>query len=206
MGNASDDETLMLAYRGGDARAFEVLYARHKDPLYRYLLRQCRVAAVAEELFQDVWMKLIRARERYEVRAKFTTYLYRLAHNRLIDYYRSQSARVPISYDEDPEEPIIEQIEDTTTREPSNALNTQRQAKQLLGLIAQLPEAQREAFLLREEAGLSLEEIAHTTGTNVETAKSRLRYAVTKLRSGMRQPVDDPRVARTQQRAGEEGS
>ena len=88
MDNAAPDEELMNRYRDGDAHAFEVLYTRHKGPLYRYLLRQCGAAALAEELFQDVWMKLIRARERYEARAKFTTYLYHLAHNRLIDHYR----------------------------------------------------------------------------------------------------------------------
>ena len=78
----------MLCYRDGDAGAFDALYARHKGGLYRYLLRQCREPAAAEELFQDVWMNLIRARARYTVQAKFTTYLYRLAHNRLIDHYR----------------------------------------------------------------------------------------------------------------------
>ena len=98
MDNAAPDEELMNRYRDGDAHAFEVLYTRHKGPLYRYLLRQCGAAALAEELFQDVWMKLIRARERYETRAKFTTYLYHLAHNRLIDHYRRAKAGVPISY------------------------------------------------------------------------------------------------------------
>ena len=87
----SSDEELMLGYRDGDAGAFDVLYARHKGGLYRYLHRQCRDAAAAEELFQDVWMNLIRARTGYTVQAKFTTYLYRLAHNRLIDHYRKNS-------------------------------------------------------------------------------------------------------------------
>ena len=91
MNKTHSDEDLMLGYRNGDAAAFEVLYIRHKGALYRYLLRQCRIAAVAEELLRDVWLNLVRARERYEVRAKFTTYLFRLAHNRLIDYYRRQS-------------------------------------------------------------------------------------------------------------------
>ena len=79
----------MLLYRDGEPGAFDVLYARHKGGVYRYLLRQCREAAAAEELFQDVWMNLVRARAGYTVQAKFTTYLYRLAHNRLIDHYRT---------------------------------------------------------------------------------------------------------------------
>lgn len=179
------DEELMQRYRDGDVRAFEILYTRHKGPVYRYLLRQCGVAALAEELFQDVWMKLIKARERYEVRAKFTTWLYTLAHHRVIDHYRRQAAGVPISYDDDPDEPLIEQVADSELRQPDNEFERRRQAQQLLALLAQLPEAQREAFLLREESGLSLEEIAAVTGVNAETAKSRLRYALAKLRQGM---------------------
>jgi RNA polymerase sigma-70 factor (ECF subfamily) len=185
MDNATPDEELMDRYRNGDARAFETLYSRHKGSLYRYLLRQCGVAALAEELVQDVWMKLIRARERYEVRAKFTTYLYHLAHNRLIDHYRHAKTGVPISYDDDPDDPLIEQVADTEIREPDNELDRRRLGQRLMANITALPEAQREAFLLREESGLSLEEIAKVTGVNAETAKSRLRYALSKLRQGL---------------------
>jgi RNA polymerase sigma-70 factor (ECF subfamily) len=186
MDKTETDETLMMWYQTGDAHAFEVLYARHKGGLYRYFLRQCRVAAVAEELYQDVWLNLIRARERYEPRAKFTTYLYRLAHNRLVDHYRRQASGVPISYDDDPEDaPLIERVADSPERDPENELDARQRAKQLQQLIADLPDAQREAFLLREEGGLSLEEIAQASGVNAETAKSRLRYAVAKLRSGL---------------------
>jgi RNA polymerase sigma-70 factor (ECF subfamily) len=185
MDNAAPDEELMNRYRDGDARAFEVLYTRHKGPLYRYLLRQCGAAALAEELFQDVWMNLIRTRERYEARAKFTTWLYTLAHHRVIDHYRRQAAGVPISYDDDPDEPLIEQVADSELRQPDNELDRRRLGQRLLVQIAALPEAQREAFLLREESGLSLAEIADVTGVNTETAKSRLRYALTKLRQGL---------------------
>jgi RNA polymerase sigma-70 factor (ECF subfamily) len=185
MDDARSDEVLMLGYRDGDAGAFDLLYARHKGPLYRYLLRQCRIAAVAEELFQDVWMNLIRARDRYEPRAKFTTYLFSVAHNRLIDYYRRQAAGVPVSYDDDPDEPLLDRVAASVQVEPDTRADLRAQAQRLLALIAELPEAQREALLLREEGGLSVEEIAQATGVNVETAKSRLRYAVAKLRRGM---------------------
>ena len=90
---ATSDEDLMLAYAAGDAAAFDPLYARHKGGVYRYLLRQCRQGGVADELFQDVWMNLIRARASYEPTAKFATWLYRLAHNRLIDHYRASGRR-----------------------------------------------------------------------------------------------------------------
>jgi RNA polymerase sigma-70 factor (ECF subfamily) len=185
MSDSRSDETLMLDYAAGNAHAFEVLYGRHKGPLYRYLLRQCRLSAVAEELFQDVWMNLIRARGRYEPRAKFTTYLYKMAHNRLIDHYRQQGRGVPISYDDDPDQSLLDRQPAATETQPDSRVDLARQAGQLLRLIEGLPEAQREALLLREEAGMSLEEIAAATGVNMETAKSRLRYAVAKLRQGM---------------------
>jgi len=181
------DEALMERYRDGDAQAFELLYARHKGPVYRYLLRQCG-AALAEELFQDVWMKLIQARRRYEVRAKFTTWLYTLAHHRVIDHYRRQASGLPMSYDEDPDDdPQIEQVADSDARQPDNEFERRRQAQQLLDLLETLPEAQREAFLLREEGGLSIGEIAQATGVAAETAKSRLRYALARLRRGLKE-------------------
>lgn len=177
----------MTLYQHGDARAFEVLYARHKGGLYRYFLRQCGIAATAEELYQDVWANLIRARDRYEPRAKFTTYLYRLAHNRLVDHYRRQASGVPLSYEQDGDEDhLIERVADSPQYQPDNALDARRDAIRLRALIAELPEAQREAFLLSEEGGLTLKEVAQITGVNAETAKSRLRYAVAKLRAGLK--------------------
>lgn len=180
----SSDEELMLGYRDGDAGAFDVLYSRHRGGLYRYLLRQCRDAGVAEELFQDVWMNLIRARQRYTVQAKFTTYLYRLAHNRLIDHYRQRAHAVAVSF-EDEDCPELENLTDHREPPPEQAYDNREQARELLALIAELPEAQREAFVLQQEAGMSVEEIAAATGVTRETAKSRLRYALAKLRQGM---------------------
>ena len=182
----SSDEELMLLYRDGDAAAFDALYARHKGGLYRYLLRQCRDAASAEELFQDVWTNLIRARAGYTVQAKFTTYLYRLAHNRLIDHYRKHSHAAMVSFASEEGEAIAE-LPDTRERPADDALDARRQAGRLLELIAELPEAQREAFLLQQEGGMSVEEIARATGVTRETAKSRLRYAINRLRQGMRE-------------------
>src|SRR5687767_9617109 len=180
----SSDEELMLSYRDGDAGAFDALYSRHKGGVYRYLLRQCREAAVAEELFQDVWMNLIRARAGYTVQAKFTTWLYRLAHNRLVDHYRKTSPAVLVSIEEEEGEAVHE-LPDGRERPADEALDARRHAARLLELIAGLPEAQREAFLMQQEGGMSVEEIAQATGVTRETAKSRLRYAVSKLKQGM---------------------
>ncbi len=196
MGTERSDEELMLAYGHGDFKAFEFIYRRHKGALYRYLLRQCGKADVAEELFQDIWTNLIRARSRYQVRAKFTTYLFRLAHNRVIDHYRRQ-AHSPIQTDRrgnphGADDAVdVADLPDGDYEPIENRLHLERVAARLLQLVDELPPAQREAFLLREEAGLSLEEIADVTGVNAETAKSRLRYAVVKLRNALNEEFGD---------------
>jgi RNA polymerase sigma factor (sigma-70 family) len=185
---ATGDEELMLRYCDGDAGAFDALYERHKGGVFRYLLRQCGNRAIAEELFQDVWMNLIRSRQSYTVQAKFATYLFRLAHNRLVDHYRASRGRAAVSFEED-DCPEIESIVDERQADPAEALNSKRDAARLLALIERLPEAQREAFLLQQEAEMSVQEIAEATGVSRETAKSRLRYALARLREGMREFV-----------------
>jgi RNA polymerase sigma factor (sigma-70 family) len=177
------DEALMLAYRDGDAGAFDVLYARHKGGVYRYLLRQCRNAGLAEEMFQDVWMNLIRARAGYTVQARFTTYLYRIAHNRLMDHFRRHDSGA-VSLDDENAIQIDEPVAPRSA-DPAVGAESRAQAAQLLALLGKLPDEQREAFVLQQEGGMSVEEIAEATGVNRETAKSRLRYALAKLREGM---------------------
>jgi RNA polymerase sigma-70 factor (ECF subfamily) len=177
------DEELMLSYRAGDAAAFETLYRRHKGGLYRYILRQCGNKPAAEELFQDVWMNLISARGRYEVKAKFATYLYQMAHNRVVDHYRRQhtgNPGHPVAADVS-----VDMLPCREQDRPDRQVDLQHQAERLLALVGALPAVQREAFVLREEAGLSVAEIAAVTGVNVDTAKSRLRYAVNKLRNAL---------------------
>ena len=175
----------MLCYRDGDAGAFDALYARHKGGLYRYLLRQCREPAAAEELFQDVWMNLIRARATYTVQAKFTTYLYRLAHNRLIDHYRKHGQAAVTSFDAE-DGPAIEELWTSASgRRPRRPTTSSARPRSCCELVAELPAPQREAFLLQQEGGMSVEEIAAGDRVSRETAKSRLRYALAKLRQGM---------------------
>ena len=174
------DEQLMLQYKDGDSKSFEILYSRYRLPMFRYLQNQCGNAAIAEEIFQDVWMNLVRARERYEVTASFKTFIYRMAHNRLIDYYRKQKHGVPSSYDE--HEELLNREEMSDQISPQRQVAVEQQVNRLLEALAQLPEAQREAFLLKEETGLSVEEIAEMTNVKPETAKSRIRYAMNKIK------------------------
>ena len=176
------DEDLMLAYRDGHPGAFDVLYRRHRGALFRYLVRQCRDRATAEELFQDVWLNLIRARGSYVISSRFTTYLYRIAHNRLIDHYRRRVPAALVSYDEAEDLPDLAAARQA---EPHVAYEAKAQLERVLAVVEDLPAAQREAFVLQNEAGMSIEEIAEATGVTRETAKSRLRYAMNKLRAGL---------------------
>ena len=186
------DEALMLAYGAGRAGAFDVLYARHKGGVYRYLLRHCRNAGLADELFQDVWMNAIRARANYAPTARFTTWLYTLAHNRLVDHWRANGQAKFVSIDEDPEDPdggsarsLVEALPGARNDEPEARAQTRELGTELHAALRALPPEQRDAFLLQYEGGLSLAEIAELTGVGAETVKSRLRYAVAKLRSAL---------------------
>lgn len=169
------DEELMLAYRGGDAGAFETLYARHRGALYRFVLRALKDRSLSEEVFQEVWIRVIDSRSRYQPSAKFTTWLYTIAHNLLVDHWRRKGL-------------ALVELEDDMAAAPDDPAR-QAQAREslarLLQAIEALPVAQREAFLLHEEAGLTAAEIAAATGTNEEAAKSRLRYAMAKLKAAL---------------------
>ncbi len=180
-----DDESLMHAWRTGDAVAFERLYGRHKGGVLRYLLRQTGKRELAEELFQDVWLKVVNARLDYETRARFSAWLYSIAHNRLMDHFR-QHSRARLSSYEDGAATLEEQPA-ASQAQPERAFERKQGAQELLRLLDTLPAAQREAFVLQQEGELSVEEIAAATGVSRETAKSRLRYALAKLRADMRE-------------------
>ena len=183
------DEQLMLAYRDGDAGAFEELYRRHKGRLFRFVLRSIRDRAIAEELYQEIWMRVIEARGRYEVPVpsagqptKFTTWLFTIAHNRLVDHWRKRGLTL-VALDEEGAaraEPAA-----TADYEPHRQLEAKQGLARFVRALEALPPAQREAFLLHEEAGMSVAEIARATGSNEDAAKSRLRYALSKLKEAM---------------------
>ena len=182
------DEALMLAYGAGDAGAFDTLYARHKGGVYRYLLRHCKNAGVADELFQDVWMNAIRVRATYAPTAKFTTWIYTLAHNRLVDHWRATGHVKVASIDDDDDgesRSLVESIPAAANDEPEVRALSGELGAQLRAALESLPDEQRNAFMLQYEGGLSLAEIAEVTGVGTETVKSRLRYATSKLRSAL---------------------
>jgi RNA polymerase sigma-70 factor (ECF subfamily) len=184
----ASDEHLMLRYRDGDGAAFEALYARHKGGVFRYVLRQVGLRSAAEEVFQEIWLNIVSSRARYRVEARFATFLYHVAHNCVIDHFRRKTPLHLISLDDDADEAI--QVPGPARDQPERAVALRQSAAKLLNALALLPPEQREVFLLHEEGGLTLEEIATVTGTGRETAKSRLRYALVKLREGIEHEAD----------------
>jgi RNA polymerase sigma-70 factor (ECF subfamily) len=183
MGAEVDDATLMLRYARGDVRAFELLYERHKGSLYRYLLRLCRSPDLANDLFQEAWGKVIATRARYQAKAQFNTYLFHIAHNCAIDHFRrASSVQERSSEDADG---VIASLPAAMSEWPETQAVAAQVRADFAHALAALPQEQREAFVLYEETGMSLEEIGKVSGVTMETAKSRLRYAVAKLRAAL---------------------
>ncbi len=176
------DEQLMQAYARGDMHAFETLYDRHTLPVWRFVQRSVQNAALADDLVQDVWFSVVRHAPQYEARAKFRTWLFTLAHHRMVDHWRTQKNHTSLDAESEDGSALAEMLAAESGFGPERRLDSRELAQALLDALAALPEVQREAFLLQAEAGMSLAEIAQTTGVSMETAKSRLRYARARLR------------------------
>ena len=179
MGSERTDEELMLAYAGADMIAFETLYRRHRGTLYRFLLHSLRQRADADELFQETWSRAVAARERYRPEAKFSTWLLQIAHNLVIDRFRR--SRPHASAEET--DLLFSRLDAPESEQPDRVLSEFEQRRRLQLALEELPEEQRVTFLLRMENGLGLEEISEVTGAGRETVKSRLRYALARVRA-----------------------
>ena len=185
------DESLMLRYAAGDMAAFDTLYGRHEMGVWRFVLRSVRDPALADDLLQDVWFAVVRHAASYQPTARFKTWLFTVAHNRVVDHFRT--AHQHVSLDGDADGDGIVALADSLAADsgfgPVRQLQSREQAAALIEAVEQLPAEQREAFLLQAEAGMPVEEIARTTGVRFETAKSRLRYARSFLRRRVQELV-----------------
>jgi RNA polymerase sigma-70 factor (ECF subfamily) len=181
-GPGDSDETLIQRYAAGEAAAFERLYLRHEMRVWRYLRRQTRNDASADELMQEVWFAVARDASRYLPTARFTAWLFTIAHNRLIDAVRTSRPAVSLDEMGYDDAQLTEQLTAPPETGPLAAAMARDEAQILRAALGRLPREQREAFLLQVEGGLELGEIAAITGCNFETVKSRLRYARAKLR------------------------
>lgn len=173
--NDVSDQSLVNQYRSGNTAAFDRLYDRYRIPVFNYIYRQVKQQNISEDIFQDVWLRVIGSIEQWKPGSSFSSWLYRIAHNRLVDYWRRlyPDALDPESEVQDPAPSAdhLQFIQDCIER--------------LKALLAILKPEQRDAFVLQQETGLSLEQIAEVTAVGRETVKSRLRYAMQKLRAGL---------------------
>jgi RNA polymerase sigma-70 factor (ECF subfamily) len=178
----------MLAFRAGDARAFEVLVRKHRTPVFNFILRFTGHRARAEDVLQETWLKVVRSAPEYEAKAKFTTWVYTIARNLCVDSARKESYRqaasleAPVNGAEGGEgRPLGEALPDEGVSPERGAYNA-RVRPLLERALAGLPEEQREVFVLREYSGVPFKEIAEVTGVSENTVKSRMRYALEGLR------------------------
>ena len=169
-----NDEQLMLSYKNGELAAFEMLYHRHKSAVFRFILRHGIETTIAEELLQDIWSSIIQARTNYVNSAKFTTWLYQIARNRLIDYHRTHKSHIQLLDEQNHAESPPNQSDKSAVADTFSKLHQ---------VIRHIPFPQRQAFLLHYQAGLSVPEVAEVTDDNHEAVKSRIRYAVQKLKN-----------------------
>jgi RNA polymerase sigma factor (sigma-70 family) len=176
--SATSDETLIKRYAAGDVTSFQELYDRYESQLWKFVLRQSGNRAMAEELTQDVWFTVTREAPRFNDTGRFGPWLFTIARNRIIDNFRTTQRHENLDATDEPAAPAIDSPPAQTER-----LQT---GQAILRALSSLPTDQREAFVLQADAGLSVSEIATVTGTNLETAKSRLRYARDKLRESLK--------------------
>lgn len=174
------DEALMLAYAHGEVAAFDTLYQRHRGGLFRFLQRGIGrgQAALAEEMFQDTWRRAIEARLRWRPEARFSTWLYQIAHNLVADHHRRRRPEIAINQMAVDALPLAAEGD-----APDRVLSAFEERRRLQRALEDLPDDQRLALQLRLDQELPLEQIAKITGVGRETVKSRLRYALDKLRS-----------------------
>jgi RNA polymerase sigma-70 factor (ECF subfamily) len=192
------DESLMLRYREGDVRAFEVLVTRHRKPIYNFILRFVRDAAQAEDVMQETFLRLIKGADNYEKQAKFTTWMYTIARNLCVDQARRGKHRKAASLDapigEDEGATLLDMVSDGTPGAEGKTIQREL-ALRMKKAIESLPEEQREIFLLREVSDLQFNEIAQVVGVSENTVKSRMRYALEKLREALEEYRDLARAA-----------
>lgn len=192
---ALSDEELMIRYAGGELDAFSQLVKRHERPLYNFILRSCRRPDLAQELLQDVFMRVIQSAARYQQSAKFTTWIYTIARNLCIDHARKHGRHTEISlnqsrynsadaasssHNDGPSQ--LDSLADTAPRSASADHERNEFRTHFLAALDALPEDQREVFIMREISGLKFQEIAEIIGCPLPTTKSRMRYALESLR------------------------
>jgi RNA polymerase sigma-70 factor (ECF subfamily) len=194
--NDEADEVLLHAYRAGDVRAFERLVARHEKPVWNFIRRFVRDAPTAEDLLQEVFLRVVKSADEWRGAAKFSTWLYTIARNLTIDHARRAVHRNAASLDAERDggestTTLHDRIASTDRR--ADEVATDRETKRRIDeAVAALPAEQREVFLMREVMEMPFAEIAAAVGASEPTVKSRMRYALEKLRAALAELGNEP--------------
>ena len=189
MTDGDPDRAAMQCYASGDDAAFEGLYRKYQPRLYRYFLSSTGSEAVALDLYQETWMRVIRSRATYTPQARFLTWVFTIAKNCLTDYYRTTSRPAHVTQAVDIEDMSDEQYVADSALSPEESALLVQYSDQLHLALETLPQVQRDAVLFRYAAGMTINEIADLVNEKSETVKSRLRYALPKLRSTLRESL-----------------
>lgn len=193
-----EDTDLMRRYQSGDARAFEKLLTRHRKAVFNFCLRMVGERTAAEDAMQEVFLRVVRSAGKWERQAKFSTWLFTIARNHCIDALRKASYRKTASLDqslgadEERGPTLGDRISDEDAIAPDRGADSKRLRSTLGEAIAALSEEQREVFVMREYAGMPFKEIAAVVGVPENTVKSRMRYALEHLRTGLRKAGIEP--------------
>ena len=184
------DEALMIRFQGGERHAFTLLVRRHQSPLYNFALRHLQSPPAAEEVVQETFTRVVQNAATFMQTSRFTSWLYAIARNLCIDLLRKQRQRRHPSLDEPSHAAdgtgttLGERSADGRASVERTAVSTEIRER-LLSAVAQLPEEQREVFLLREMSNLPFKEIAEVVGAPENTVKSRMRYALERLQAAL---------------------
>ena len=192
MGPGSDDvtdEMLMLRYQRGDRDAFALLVRRYKVRVFNFVLRRVKEANAADDLAQDVFLRVVQKAGDFKHEARFSTWLYTIARNLSIDHLRKMSLRRHASLDQPSKNSGPDLVETLSDQHPRGDVERTAAATRvqqcIISAVDALPEDQREVFLLREVANLPFKDIAEITGVGENTAKSRMRYALDRLQAAL---------------------
>ncbi len=176
------DDLLVEAYAGGNNEAFDMLLRRHNDRVYNYILRVVKDTDLANDIFQETFIKAIMniKQGRYAANGKFLPWITRIAHNLVIDSFRQDKTENQVSSD-------IEGFDLLNDRELceetiEDALVTMQIHEDVKRIVEALPENQREVLMMRFYRDMSFKEIADATGVSINTALGRMRYAIMNMR------------------------
>jgi RNA polymerase sigma-70 factor (ECF subfamily) len=192
----SDDAALLKQFTAGEADAMGRLVSRHGSSVYAFVRRFLGDTPASDDVYQEVWLKVIRNADRFEGRSRFTTWLFQVTRNVCMDHLRDKKRRrSPASLDADREGSPATEVADARPAVPEDAAQREERAA-VVRAVASLPDEQREVFLLREQTELTFEEIAKLTALSPNTVKSRMRYALENLRRALQRDASEGVVPR----------